>query len=156
MKVKVLKRLIALVMSALLMLGASVSAFATEVSDEPITNTFNSINSRSIDIPGMYMYDTGMCPSYGNIELKIILKKVDAIKQFYFTVSSPETDYPPSGGVYVRIYNPYGSKIYEFDAYPRKEEYYINFNNPTAGEYTIKIESGSHENLFCTACWVNG
>ena len=124
MKVKVLKRLIALVMSALLMLGASVSAFATEVSTDTSVVASNVTNIDSNDAvstrSNTYACDT--CDAFDSLTMYITLDSYIGLKRtLHFSANSFETDKTPSGYVIVEVFKPNGDVLDKFVAYPDVE-----------------------------------
>ena len=156
MKAKVLKRFIALVMSVLLMLGASVSAFATDVPSDVSTNLVETSDSSSdATVPTRRnTYDVGTCPGHGTLTLYTTLDPyIGFQKTLYISVYVPSLDVQPSNGITVTVYKPDGNTLTSFFAYPRKEEYYLPFTLPSSGTYRVVFESNTTYDFYCTAGW---
>ena len=157
MKAKVLKRLIALVMSALLMLGASVSAFATDVPSDVSTNLVETSDSSSdATVPTRRnTNESGICPARGQLTLYPTLDPYIGLKKtLYITVYVPSLDVQPSNGISVTVYKPDGNPLTSFFAYPREEEYSGEFTLPSSGTYRVVFKSNTIYEFFCTACWI--
>lgn len=160
MKAKVLKRLIALVMSALLMLGASVSAFAADVPVYFFANEERCVSTEINSVTVNENYDYGTCPARGSLDLYIICNHYENPKTLYFSVSANETDTPSTCYVLVSIAPINGDYFYHRGAYTHPSdnlgEYYWSVPISSTGTYKVHIESSSNENLFCTAAWMGG
>ena len=157
MKAKVLKRLIALVMSTLLMLGASVSAFATEVPVDVSANLVETSNfsSDSTALTEQNSTTSGTCRSYGALTLHPTLDSYSSYtkKTLYITVYVPSLDVQPDVEIDVTVYKPNGERLTSFKANPTVEEYYLDFSNPATGTYHVAFESTVNYDFFCTAVW---
>ena len=160
MKAKVLKRLIALVMSALLMLGASVSAFAAEVPVYFFANDEDCVSTEINSVAVNEHTDYGTCPARGSLDLYITCNYYKNPKTLYFSVSANETDTPSTCYVLVSIAPINGDYIYHRGAYTHPSdnlsEYYWPVPISSTGTYRVHIESSSNENLFCTVGWIGG
>lgn len=156
MKAKVAKRFMAFVMSVLLMLVTSVSAFAAEVPVDGSEFATVVANPKTTTVASYDHNDFGTCPAHGELDLYITLRNPDTVKILYFSVSANETDLHPICHVMVSLAPVGGNYFYHRGAYTNPGEYYWNVPNPSAGDYKVHIESSSDENLFCTVGWVGG
>lgn len=157
MKAKVLKRFIALVMSVLLMLGASVSAFATDVPSDVLTKLVETSDfSSNATVPTRRNTDdTGLCPAHGALTLYTTLDAYsgNAKKTLYITVFVTSLDVQPDVEIDVTVYKPDGGTLIRFKANPTVEEYYLDFSQPASGTYTVVFESTVNYDIYCTATW---
>ena len=156
MKAKVAKRFMAFVMSVLLMLVTSVSAFAAEVPVDGSEFATVVANPKTTTVASYDRNDFGTCPAHGELDLYITLRNTADVKTLYFSVSANETDLHPICHVTVSLAPVGGNYFYHHGAYTNPGEYYWNFRNLPTGDYRIHIESSSDENLFCTVGWVGG
>lgn len=155
MNAKVLKRLIALVMSALLMLGASVSAFAT---DDVSANTTNYDQTSLIASTSTRKNtpSSAVCEPFDEIKLYPTLDSyIGFQKTFLFYTTTLDSDTTPVGYMYVELIDPSGETIWDNDdqpVYPDKD-YEVTFWLPSSGQYTVKVKSYYRYNLNCNAVW---
>lgn len=156
MKAKVAKRFMVFVMSVLLMLVTSVSAFAAEVPVDGSEFATVVANPKTTTVASYDRNDFGTCPAHGELDLYITLRNTADVKTLYFSVSANETDLHPICYVLVRIAPIGGDYFPDRGAYTNPGEYYWKFYNLPAGDYKVHIESSSDENLFCTVGWVGG